>query len=321
MIRNIFNIHKVVGLTIVLGVLSACDSAPKSDRTDTYSSGEISFYCDESFSPIIDEEIQIFELMYSQAKVNAVYTNENESVDSLMSLGTRLAITTRRLTAAEEQNLRDRTYNPRAIPLAYDGLALIVNNSNPDSCITIKDIKRILSGEAKEWKDIYPNSKLGALDVVFDNPESSTVRFCVDSLLDGKPINSPNIEAVNKSEEVINYVSRHENAIGVIGSNWLNDKRDTTNVTFKKEIKVMGVSKMETATPKNSWKPYQYYLYNGNYPLVRTIYALLNDPYNGLAWGFGQFIASPKGQLIIFQSGLLPVQGNMTVRDVNVNRN
>ena len=31
-------------------------------------------------------------------------------------------------------------------------------------------------------------------------------------------------------------------------------------------------------------------------------------------------MASPKGQLIILKSGLLPVQGNITIRDVNVNQ-
>ena len=317
--RVTFN-SKIVGFSLLIGVLSACDSTPKNGRTDTYSSGEISFYCDESFSPIINEEIQVFEMTYPQAKVIPVYTNENEAVDSLLSLGTWLAITTRRLTPQEDASLRERTYMPREIPLAYDGLSLITNNANPDSCISIKDIKRILSGEAKQWSDIYPNSTLGELDVVFDNAQSSTVRFCVDSLLDGKPINSPNIEAVNKSEEVVNYVSRHENAIGIIGSNWLNDKRDTTNVTFKKEIRVMAVSRLDDANPRNSKKPYQYYLYNGDYPLVRTIYALLNDPMTALPWGFAQFIASPRGQLIIFQSGLLPVQGEMTIRNVNVNQ-
>ena len=81
----------------------------------------------------------------------------------------------------------------------------------------------------------------------------------------------------------------------------------------------MSVSKVDETTPARSWKPYQYYFYNGNYPLVRTIYALLNDPRNGLPWGFAQFIASPKGQLIILKSGLLPVQGNITIRNVNVN--
>ena len=112
----------------------------------------------------------------------------------------------------------------------------------------------------------------------------------------------------------------NENALGIIGSNWLNDKRDTTNVTFKKNISVMGVSKMKTAEKYNSWKPYQYYLYNGNYPLRRTIYALLNDTRNGIPSSFTHFIQLPKGQKIILRAGLLPQTANMNVRDVIVNK-
>lgn len=316
MTKNRFNIF--VGLTLTLGLLLSCSDKPKNGRTDTYSKGEISFASDDSFSPIIEEQLDIFGSMYPEAKVKPIYTNELDAVNMLMTEKVWLAITTRNFTPKEKKNLQDRKFMPRAIPLAYDGLALIVNNANPDTCLSVKDIKRILSGEVKNWKDVFPESKLGEFDVVFDNAKSSTVHYCADSILGGKPINSPNITAVKKSEEVVNYVSRHENALGVIGSNWLNDKRDTTNITFNKNIRVVAVSRLDKATPMNSWKPYQYYIFNGNYPLLRTIYALLNDPRNGLPWGFSSFLQSPKGQLIFFKAGLLPTRGELNIREVNV---
>ena len=316
MTKNRFNIF--VGLTLTLGLLLSCSDKPKNGRTDTYSKGEISFASDDSFSPIIEEQLDIFGSMYPEAKVKPIYTNELDAINMLMTEKVWLAITTRNFTPKEKKNLQDRKFMPRAIPLAYDGLALIVNNANPDTCLSVKDIKRILSGEVKNWKDVFPESKLGEFDVVFDNAKSSTVHYCADSILGGKPINSPNITAVKKSEEVVNYVSRHENALGVIGSNWLNDKRDTTNITFNKNIRVVAVSRLDKATPMNSWKPYQYYIFNGNYPLVRTIYALLNDPRNGLPWGFSSFLQSPKGQLIFFKAGLLPTRGELNIREVNV---
>ena len=156
--------------------------------------------------------------------------------------------------------------------------------------------------------------------MVFDNPLSSTVRWCVDSILGGKEFTNPHIGAVQTSAAVIDYVENHKNALGIIGSNWLNDKRDTTNVTFKKNITVMGVSKMQTAEKYNSYQPYQYYLYNGNYPLIRTIYALLNDPRpNGMPTAFAHFCQLPRGQKIILRAGLLPRTANMNVREVIVN--
>ena len=260
----------------------------------------------------------MYQALHSQGELSALYTSEEEAMEKLMKNETWLAFTTRNFTPKELKNLQDRKFLPRAIAIGYDGLAIIVNNANRDTCITVKDFARILRGEAKQWSDIYPQSRLGEIDVVFDNPKSSTVRYCVDSILGGQPINSGNIGAVLKSKEVVDYVERHENAIGIIGSNWLNDSRDTTNVTFKKEITVMKVSKMDTATVYNSWRPYQGYLYNGNYPLVRTIYALLNEPRSGVPSGFAHFCRLPKGQLIIFKAGLLPVQGNINVREVNV---
>ena len=292
MTLNRFNI--LVGLTLISGLLLSCgNNKPKNGRTDTYSKGTVSFVCDSSFCPIIDEQKEIFELMYKEAHLKPVYTNEVEGVKMLMDEKVWLAITTRNFTPKEK---------------------------NPDSCISVKDIKRILSGEVKKWNEVYPKSKLGDFDVVFDNAQSSTVRFCVDSILKGKLISSPLVTAVKRSEDVINYVSSHKGALGVIGSNWLNDKRDTTNVTFNKNIRVVSVSRLDSATVQNSWKPYQYYIYNGNYPLVRTIYALLNDPRMGLPSGFAAFLQSPNGQRIFLRAGLLPAYGQLNVREVNVSQ-
>lgn len=314
--KNLF--YSLVGLTLLVGFVSACTDKPKGGRTDTYSSGAISFASDESFSPIIDEQIQVFESIYREAKVTPMYMNEVDAVKLLMTDSIQLVITSRNFTSNELEVLRSKTYSPVAIPLGYDGLSLIIHKSNTDSCITVKDVKRILRGEATQWSDIVPGSRRGEIQVVFDNPKSSTVRWCVDSLLDGKPINSPNIVATNNSKEVVDFVESTPNAIGIIGSNWLNDKRDTTNTTWKKNIQVMSISKQDTATAQNSWKPYQAWLLNGRYPFVRTLYALLNDPLRGLPWGFAHFIEQPKGQLIIFKSGLLPYRANLEIREVNV---
>ena len=314
---NAFN--KFIGLTLILGLLSGCGSKPNPEKEAAYQKAASYFVADESFYPILDEELYYFTTQTLDS-ITPVYINEQDAVKQVMKLETWLAFTTRQFTQKERQNLIDRKYMPRAIPIAYDGLAIIVNNANPDSCITVNDFARILKGEISAWKELYPNSKLGEIDVVFDNPLSSTVRWCVDSILGGQQFSAKNIGAVQTSAAVIDYVEKHENALGIIGSNWLNDKRDTTNVTFKKNISVMGVSKMKTAEKYNSWKPYQYYLYNGNYPLRRTIYALLNDTRNGIPSSFTHFIQLPKGQKIILRAGLLPQTANMNVRDVIVNK-
>ncbi len=308
-----------VGLTLAAILLASCGEQKRKDgRTDTNSSGVISFASDESFSPIIDELIEVFEAQCPDAKLNPIYGNEVDGVNMLLKNKVYLTITCRNYTKKEHDYLKGSDQLPEAIPLAYDGMALICNNKNADTCITVDDVRRILSGKVNKWSEINKGSRLGEIWVCFDNPKSSAVKFCVDSILGGKPINSPNIFAAKDSKDVIEYVERTPNSIGIIGSNWLNDRRDSTNTTWKKNITVMSVSKMQKATPMNSWKPYQVYLLDGRYPFVRTIYALLNDPKRGLPWGFAHFIESPRGQLMVLKSGLLPVKGEITIRDVNV---
>lgn len=311
--------YSLTGLIILTLCLSSCKERKTDGRTDTNSSGAISFASDESFSPIMDEFIQVYEYRCPNAHLTPIYTTETEAVNLVLSDSIYLAITSRRFTDAEYQNLKDRNKLPEIVPLAYDGMALICNNQNTDSCITVNDIKRILRGEVTKWDEINKGSKLGEIWLCFDNTQSSAVHYCEDSILGGQSITSPNVFAAESSKDVIDYVERTPNAIGVIGSNWLNDKRDTTNTTFKKNITVMSVSKLDVATPMNSWKPYQAWLLNGRYPFVRTIYALLNDPRRGLPWGFAHFMENPTGQLMFFKAGLLPMRGEVTIRDVRVN--
>ena len=303
------------GLLIMLALLSACQRKPKDGLTDTYTSGVIAIAADESFQPIVQEEINVFEGLSPLAGIVPRYVTEVEAVNLLLKDSLRLAITSRRLTPEEMSSFNSRKFFPQEIKIATDGLALVTNRSNPDTLISVKDLRRILTGNAKQWKDIYPSSRLGDIRLVFDNKNSSTVRFAVDSICKGAPL-SDQVKALKTNREVIDYVAHTPDAIGVVGVNWLSDRNDSTGLSFSKEVRVMSVSAADKATPENSFKPYQAYLFYGDYPLTRNIYALLNDPRSALPWGFASFLASDRGQRIILKSGLVPA--TQPVRIVNV---
>ena len=305
----------LIGIVLLLA-LSACRSKSKEGQTDTYSSGVIAIAADASFEPIIQEEIDVFESLYPLAGIVPRDTTEVEAINLLLKDSVRLAVATRTLTEEEMNSFHSRKFYPREIKLATDALALIVNRANPDSLLSVRDFRRILTGEAKTWKQVNSNSGLKDIQVVFDNKNSSTVRFAMDSVCGGKPLATENVSALKTNQQVIDFVAKNPAAIGVIGVNWLGNRSDTTNLSFKEEIRVMAVSAGDVATPENSYKPYQAYLYYGNYPLARPIYAILNDPRNGLPWGFTSFMTSDKGQRIILKSGLVPA--TQPVRIVHV---
>ena len=310
-----------IGLFLTLVFFSSCDGKKtKGSRTDTPTSGTIEFVADESFSPFIEEERQQFEFEYPKAHLIARYADDITGFKKLQDLKTCLFFTSRALKAGEVAYFKSKNLIPSVFPIGYDGLAFIVNRNNTDTCITVNDIKRVLSGEVKKWSELYPKSKRGDIEVVFDNPASATLYYVIDSIMGGKNLTADNIVAAKSSKAVIDYVNKNINAIGIIGSNWLNDKRDSTNTTFKKNIHVMSVSIKEKATPMNSWKPYQAYLLDGRYPFARTLYAIVIDPYKALPWSFANYVTGPKGQLILFKTGLLPYRGDISIKTVHVKR-
>jgi len=296
-------------------LLFSCQNKSKDKFTDTYSSGVIPIAVDENFQPIIQEEIDVFEALFPKTGIVPNYTNEVNAINLLLKDSVRLAIATRPLSSNEENYLKSKKFSPHSYKLATDGIALIINNHNPDSLITLNDIRKILTGEALNWKEIYPKSKLGKFQVVFDNKNSSTVRYAIDSICNGKPL-SNKLNAQNTNLEVIDYVSKTPNAIGIIGVNWLGNHKDTTNLSFKNEIRVMAVSAESEATVANSYRPFQAYLFYGYYPLTRNVYIILNDPRGSLPSGFTSFLTLDRGQRIILKSGLLPA--TQPVRIVNI---
>ena len=304
-------------LTCLLFVLAfvSCQTKGTDRFTDTLTEGVIPITVDENLRPIIEEELDVFESLYPKAGIVPTYTDEVDAINLLLKDSVRLAIATRPLSVNEEASLVSKKFAPRSYKLATDGIALIINNRNSDSLITVSQIKKILTGKTTNWSEIYPRSKLGPILVVFDNKNSSTVRFAIDSICKGQPL-SDKMSAQKTNLEVIDFVSKTPNAIGVIGVNWLGNRKDTTNLSFKSEIRVMAVTSENEATMINTYKPFQAYLFYGNYPLTRNIYVLVNDPRGSLPSGLTSFLTSDRGQRIILKSGLVPA--TQPVRIVHV---
>lgn len=306
-------------LLVILISITSCNEV-KPYRTDTPTSGVAEIVADECFAPIVQEQVDVFEGLNNEATIIPTYTNERQAFELFMADSIRVIIAARQLTANEEQIIKDRRQTLRSQQYATDAVALIINKENPDSLITIADIKRIMTGQVRSWKDLNPNSKLGDIAVTFDTPNSSTVRYISDSICRGEPLGD-NLRAATAdsvksiyladrdrtpNQLVIDYVASTPNALGVIGVNWISNPSDSTKLSFINNIRVMSVSKAEVATPKNSYKPFAAYIKLQEYPLSRNLYIMITDVKGGLPSGFVNFAAGEKGQRVILKSGLLP---------------
>ncbi len=304
-----------ISVTLLLAVLLvACGKQKSTETKNTMRSGYIKIAVDQTVQNVIQQQIDVFEGLYP-VDIEPIYTTEQEAVELLKNDSVRLAVTARKFTEAEVSYFNSKTFQPEAVRIAIDGVAVITNPANRDSVISAKDMKRILTGEVTQWNQIFPGSRLGKIQVVFDNTNSSIVRYANDSICRDIPL-SKELNALELNEEVVEHVAKVPSAMGLIGVNHISDENDSTVIEFTKKIRVMRVSYEDTANTENSVQPYQYYLYNGQYPFRREIFILLNDPRGELPKGFSRFISSDQGQRIIKRTGLLP--STMPIQTVKI---
>lgn len=304
-----------ISVTLLLAVLLvACGKQKSTETKNTMRSGYIKIAVDQTVQNVIQQQIDVFEGLYP-VDIEPIYTTEQEAVELLKNDSVRLAVTARKFTEAEVSYFNSKTFQPEAVRIAIDGVAVITNPANRDSVISARDMKRILTGEVTQWNQIFPGSRLGKIQVVFDNTNSSIVRYANDSICRDMPL-SKELNALELNEEVVEHVAKVPNAMGLIGVNHISDENDSTVIEFTKKIRVMRVSYEDAANTENSVQPYQYYLYNGQYPFRREIFILLNDPRGELPKGFSRFISSDQGQRIIKRTGLLP--STMPIQTVKI---
>jgi phosphate transport system substrate-binding protein len=289
-------------------LLAACKSYKEQEAAlpDTPDRGTIYISADESFKPIIDEHVQVYEANHSGTKIVVHYKAEAECLKDLFVDSIRMVIATRRHTEQENNFSTDSVkIGLRSMVIARDGIAVIVHPSLPDSLFRMQDLKEILTGRFK--KNLIP---------VFDGVKAtSTVRFIIDSVLRGDSL-TPAAMAARSSEGVIEYVSKNPGVIGFIGVEWIGNPEDTAQLSFLKKVRVANIE--STDIPDAFVKAYQANIYIKRYPMVRDLVYILKENYRGLGTGFANFMSGEVGQMIFRRSYLAPAQKNFGIRPVRL---
>ncbi|HLG41643.1 MAG TPA: substrate-binding domain-containing protein [Chitinophagaceae bacterium] len=294
----------LIALLVLSLMAGSCTSYEENEKNwpDTFKRGTIHISADESFKPIIDAQVQVYESNQPDAKIIVHYKPEAECLKDFIVDSIRMIIATRGFTKGEGNFIADSLkLEPKQMVVARDAVVVIVNPLSPDSLFTMEELKQILTGRFN--KKLIP---------VFDGVKAtSTVRFIVDSVLKNDSL-APGTMAARTSEGVIDYVAKNPEAIGFIGVSWIGNKDDATQRNFLQKVKIARLE--STDRPGGFVLPYQDNIFMGIYPMVRDLVYTLKEKHKGLGEGFSDFLAGEKGQMIFRRAYLVPAQRDFTVR-------
>ncbi|WP_343695727.1 substrate-binding domain-containing protein [Flavobacterium sp.] len=285
---------RFLGLVVFVFLFAMCNQKSKNESDkETILKGTLEITVDETVKPIIEDQVAVFEGTYYDAKISITPKSEAEVINDLLNKKAMVVVTTRDLTKEEISRFEKSKIVPRVTPFAKDAIALIANKSNNDTLIALKTVIDFIQGKS--------NTAIKGL--VFDNPNSSTVRY-IKELAKVKDLPAQGVFSFKTNDEVIKFVSENDGMIGVVGVNWLSQPSPNM-VDIVKQINVLSVKGLNDT---KYYSPTQNDLAEVKYPLARDLFIINCQGYAGLGMGFGSFIAGDIGQRIVLKSGLLPVR-------------
>lgn len=285
---------KFLGLVVFVFLFAMCNQKSKNESNkETILKGTLDVTVDETVKPIVDDQVAVFEGTYYSAKITVKPKSEAELINDLLNQKAKVVVTTRDLTKEEISRFEKSKIKPRVTPFAKDAIALISSKSNNDTLIALKSVIDFMQGKANT----------GIKGLVFDNPNSSTVRY-MKELAKVQNVPTENVFSFKTNDEVIKFVSENEGMIGVVGVNWLSQPSPNM-IDVVKKINILSVKGLNS---DKYYSPTQNDLAEVKYPLARDLFIINCQGYNGLGMGFGSFIAGDIGQRIVLKSGLLPVR-------------
>ncbi len=310
--NNLYSAMRYLMLVPLL-LMASCRGGTVATQ-ETATRGNIKIIADESFQPLVDAEVYTFTSLYTNAKIKAEYKPEYDVINDFMNDSVKVIVTSKKLTDDQIRYLRDTLVVARTVTLAYDALALVTNKENPDTLIPYSQVRDIFMGNTATWKELDSKSKRGPISVIFDNTKSGNIRYFRE-LFDIKGNLPSNFYAVNSNKEVIDYVSRNPDALGIVSVNWISDKGDPSARMLLSKIHRVAVSQ-QFANDGYYYMPDQGFIYDKSYPFVREVYMISRETFTGLGSGFIQFATAEQGQRIVQRSGLVPA--TMPIRLVQI---
>lgn len=227
----------------------------------------------------------------SEIEVSVTGGGSGTGISALLNGTTDIANASRIMSASEKNRAKSKGFEAYENIVGQDGIAVIVNPSNPIKSLSMDQVKQIYTGEVNNWKVFGgPNAKIGVLS---RDSSSGTFVFFQEHVL-RKMDYSVKTRRLPSTAAIIQSVSEDQNAIGYVGLGYLAEAQG--------KVRALGISKDAKSSPV---MPTNATVQDNSYPISRPLYMYTRNRPEGNIKVFMDFILSPAGQKIVEEMGFV----------------
>lgn len=209
-------------------------------------------------------------------------------INALINGVTDICAASRPMRQREVERARGRGIIVNEIPVAIDGLAIVVHSSNPINSLTLEQLRRIYIGEITNWSQVGgPNLPI----VVFSRDSNSgTYGFFQQNVLQNRNWGK-GVRFLPSTSEEAREVSRTPGGIAYGGVAYFKNKPN---------LKILGIAVREGAEPV---LPNEEEVRSKKYPIWRYLYFYTSGKPKGAIADFIKWVLSPTAQRIAEEVG------------------
>ncbi len=237
-----------------------------------------------------------YQVEHPEIQISVTGGGSGTGFTSLINGTIDIANASREIKDEEVAQAKAAGFEPVALTVANDAIAVIVNPENPVSQLTMQQISRIYKGEINNWSEVGGEDR-PIVRLSRETNSGTHVYFLEEVIRLGKK-DDPSIFSADtlllpSSEGIISEVRDNPNAIGYDGLGYITQ-----------EVKMVGVAVEES---KPYILPSAETVKNGQYPISRSLYMYTRGQPEGAIKDYLNWIVSPEAQSIVTDLGFVPI--------------
>ena len=254
-----------MGLLLVLSfVISACGGSNASEGGGV--SGNISIEGSSTVQPITQAAAELFREENPDARIEVGGAGTSDGFEAFCKGDTQISDASRPIDVAEEVPVcEENGVEFIEIPIAYDGISVVVNQQNDWATdVTSEELKTMWEPQAEgritRWNQVRSSWPDRELNLYGPGTESGTYEFFNETIVGNEEeVNRSDYEASEDDNVLVQGVAGDENALGYFGYSYYENNQDKLNV-----LAVDGV------------KPTEDSIRSGEYVLSRPLFIYVN---------------------------------------------
>lgn len=211
-------------------------------------------------------------------------TGINKGIAALIDGKAEISLSSRQALGGEISALRDKHGKKFVqIPVAMQVAGILVHPSNPVHELSIFDLRQILSGTVKNWKQVGGSD---APITVYGRDDTSDTREFIEEEFMGDEGIAGSAVKFSKNASLYAAVARDKNSIGFA----------TVDLSLSSKVHFLGIKASSSGA---AVVPTTENIKEHRYPLARPIYLILAGEPSGELQRFAEWALSVQGQLVV----------------------